>query len=78
MENFIELITNQEILTISNLILAFFICFHIVCEFAHYIHEYVSRKNDNELLSEVNERLKILKLEMDQRKCNKCHVKEEE
>lgn len=57
----------QQYLPITNIVLACCIVFHLACEFFHYIHSYFSSKRDsknisanNELLSELNERVKYL------------------
>lgn len=48
----IEVIGGAETLTVTNVILCVCIIFHLVCEFCHYIHEYLSRKKDAQKLSD--------------------------
>lgn len=64
MDLFNILLEKKELLTASNLVLAFCIVFHLFCEFAHYIHEFVCRKRDaeqgrinNKILLKILERI---------------------
>jgi len=50
----------QQYLPITNIVLAFCIVFHLACEFFHYIHSFFASIRDNNLLSELNERVKYL------------------
>lgn len=68
MLDFFDMILNHEkLLTFSNFVLASCIVFHLICEFTHYIHEFISRRKDgkkltksNELLEDVLERVENL------------------
>lgn len=57
MKGLSELILNKELLTISNFVLASCIVFHLICEFTHYIHEFLSRRKDAKKLTKSNELL---------------------
>jgi len=50
----------QQYLPITNLVLAFCIIFHLICEFTHYIHSYFSSKRDQNLLEKLDGRLERL------------------
>jgi len=60
MEDLIKLILGEKFLAFTNFILAFCILFHLICEFAHYIHEYVSKKNSDRKLEKNNKLLERL------------------
>lgn len=47
-----------EALTITNIILSFFIFIHLCCEFFHYIHEFLSSKKNEIKLKDL---LKLVK-----------------
>ncbi len=50
----------KQHLAITNVVLAFFIAFHLACEFFHYIHSFFASRRDGGLLFELNERVKYL------------------
>lgn len=47
-----ELFHNKDLLTASNWAAVFFIAIHLICEFGHYIHEFISRRKDTKKLSD--------------------------
>lgn len=60
MEDLIKLILGERFLAFTNFILIFCIVFHLICEFAHYIHEYASKKCSDRKLEKNNKLLKSL------------------
>ena len=87
MQEIIELIGGTKTLTITNLILAFCIVFHLICEFAHYIFEFWSHRKDGKqvkengvLLQQVMERIeKIERIQCESDRCEACsHSRDKE
>jgi len=84
MKELLEFLGGTKTLTITNLILSVCIVFHLCCEFAHYIHEFISRrkesklfKTNNKLLTEMSARIEAI--EKTQKERGKCpHHKSEE
>ena len=75
-EEFVEIIGGTKTLTATNVILAVCIIFHMVCEFGHYIHEYISRKRDgnklesnNKLLLDLAKRVEKIEQTMSTKRC---------
>jgi len=63
----IEFLQHPEYLSITNVVLSVCIVFHLACEFFHYIYSFLTSRKDskkinsnNELLFELNERVKYL------------------
>lgn len=48
------LLEKKELLTVGNFVLAFCIIFHLFCEFAHYVHEFICRRRDAERFKDNN------------------------
>lgn len=57
MQELMEMLLGERFLAFTNFILAFCIVFHICLEFAHYTHEFLSRKKDAKKLNHNNELL---------------------
>lgn len=54
LEGLIDVVEGSKTLTVTNIILAVCIIFHLICEFGHYIHEFISRRKDTRKLSDNN------------------------
>jgi len=75
-QEFIDVIGGTKTLTVTNVVLAFCIIFHMLCEFGHYIHEFISRKRDgnkldsnNKLLLDLAERVEKIEQTMSTKRC---------
>lgn len=62
MHGIIDIITKPETLTITNVVLAVCILFHLFCEFAHYIHEFLSHRKERKQSKANGELLKEVKV----------------
>jgi len=60
-------IFTPEALTISNIILSFFICLHLACEFFHYIYFFLSDRKNKKQQNDIIKKLE----EIIERKCLK-------
>jgi len=56
-----DVLGGSKTLTVTNVILSVCIIFHLCCEFAHYIHEFVSRRKQGQELKANAALLKELK-----------------
>lgn len=81
MQEILDLIGGEKTLTITNLILATCIIFHLACEFLHYIYSFIASRRgakkldiSNGLLQSLVERVEKLENTVDNRK---CHLVEE-
>lgn len=61
MKEILDLVGGESTLTVTNIILAVCIVFHLVCEFAHYIHEFWSHRKDGKQVKENGELLRDVK-----------------
>lgn len=61
MKEIIDLISRPETMSVTNVILSGCIVVHLVCEFAHYIHEFWSHRKDGKQVKENGEILKEVK-----------------
>lgn len=82
MIGFIESLLGDKFLAYSNLIAVFFIAIHLICEFGHYIHEFLSRRKDAKKLSDNHGMLQDLvsrveKIEVTM-STKKCPLKKED
>lgn len=78
MNGIIDLINKPGTLTITNVILAGCIIFHLLCEFAHYIHEFWSHKKDGKqalangkMLAAMTKRIESIE-KRQREKCEDC------
>lgn len=74
-----ELVSGSKALTVTNVILAFCIIFHLFCEFVHYIHEFISRRRQGKELKANGAVLKELKelVERIEKTQNSCSQRKE-
>jgi hypothetical protein len=61
MKEIIDLVGGESTLTVTNIVLAGCIIFHLFCEFAHYIHEFWSHRKDGKQVKENGELLRDVK-----------------
>ena len=89
MQSIADLISRPETLTVTNIVLACCIVFHLMCEFAHYIHEFWSHRKDGkqvkangEMLETMIRRIETIEKTQRERSAKKCkdcsHDKEKE
>ena len=76
MFEFLEPFLGDKFLACSNLLAVIFIAIHLVCEFGHYIHEFISSRkdakkldNNNELLHNLVQRIERIEQTMSTKKC---------
>jgi hypothetical protein len=67
MPNLYELLGGSKVLTVTNIILSVCIIFHLICEFTHYIHEFISRRRDSKKLIDNNQLLCAIKKLIEER-----------
>lgn len=77
MQELVEVLLGERFLAFSNLLAVFFIAIHLTCEFAHYIHEFISSRKDakrldtnNGLLENLVVRVETLESTINNRKCH--------
>lgn len=51
----------MDILTITNIVLACGVGFHLLCEFCHYIYSFYASRRDNNKLDKIHELLIMCK-----------------
>ena len=73
MEEFLKIVFSNKTLTVTNIILAGCIIFHLICEFTHYVYSFFSDRKRISLLEDLNNRLKILE---EKHKCCKEYKEE--
>lgn len=61
MKEILDLVGGESTLTVTNIVLAVCIVFHLICEFAHYIHEFWSHRKDGKQVKENGELLRDVK-----------------
>ncbi len=75
MQSIIDLIARPETLNVTNAILTVCIIFHLICEFTHYIHEFLSHRKER---NQVKENVILLKKmmgrikEIEKTQCENC------
>ena len=82
MSGIVELMSRPETLTVTNIVLAVCIVFHLCCEFAHYIHEFWSHRKDGrqvkangEMLIDMMSRIEKIEKTQKTRGAQQCPLK---
>lgn len=82
LDSLVDIVATPKTLTITNCVLAVCIIVHLICEFGHYIHEYLSRKKDtkkltanNELLHDMKVRIEKIEKTQEERGRHNCPLK---
>ena len=52
----------MDVLTITNIVLACGVAFHLLCEFGHYIYSFYASRRDGNTLKEIRKCLEELKV----------------
>lgn len=71
------IVFGKDTLTITNIILSMCIVFHLICEFSHYILEFIGGRKKSRLLNDLLSRVSKLE-EVIESNSNKCPFKKKE
>lgn len=77
MKEILDAIASDRALTWPNLILAFLIGVHLLCEFFHYIHSFWARRKDSQKADNILTRIEGIEKRMEENGRN-CPLKKKE